>query len=120
MLYYAMLCYAMLCNALMLFDAMEGSGRFWRGSGKPTRIKQANKQAGKRASKQERERAKLRYVVFSFLGRDYMSPVTEGGYCTCALAHHTRPIRNIEWRLQQDVNRRCFAMQQDVLWDTRL
>jgi hypothetical protein len=33
-----------------------------------------------------------------------------GGYCTCALALRARPIRNIKWRLQQDVNRRCFTM----------
>ena len=37
-----------------------------------------------------------------------------GGYCTCALALRARPIRNIKWRLQQDVNLRCFFLQQSI------
>ena len=52
--------------------------------------------------------------TFFFLERDYKSPGRRGGYGTCALAHRARPIRNIEWRLEQDVNRRSFAMQQGV------
>ena len=56
----------------------------------------------------------VRAMFLFFLGGDDMSPVRGGGYGTCPLAHRARPISNIEWRLQQDVNRRCFTMQQGV------